>query len=40
VSGYELPLKDAARNIIGDLKQFGDQIDADDDMTLLVVEKK
>ena len=38
--GRELPLKDATRNIIGDLKKFGDQADGDDDMALLVVEKK
>lgn len=38
--GRELPLKEAARYIIGELKQFGGQRDGDDDMTLLVVEKK
>ncbi|AGF77714.1 serine phosphatase RsbU, regulator of sigma subunit [Desulfocapsa sulfexigens DSM 10523] len=40
IGSRELPLKEAARSIIGELKQFGDQLDGNDDMTLLVVEKK
>lgn len=40
VDGRGLPLKEATQNIIGELKAFGKQIDGDDDMTLLAVEKK
>jgi len=40
VSGCELSLQAATQNIVGALKQFGNQIDGDDDMTLLAVEKK
>jgi len=36
----ELPLQAAVQNIIGDIKQFGKQADADDDMTFLAMEKK
>jgi sigma-B regulation protein RsbU (phosphoserine phosphatase) len=35
----DLPLQAAVQNVIGELKQFGGQVDADDDMTLLAVEK-
>jgi phosphoserine phosphatase RsbU/P len=36
----DLPLQAAVQNIIGELKTFGKQLDADDDMTLLAVERK
>ena len=36
----ELPLQAAVQNIIGEIKQFGKQTDADDDMTFLAMEKK
>lgn len=39
-STAELPLQAAVQNIIGDIKQFGKQADADDDMTFLAMEKK
>lgn len=38
--GLDLPLQTAVKNIIGELKKFGGQVDADDDMTLLAVERK
>jgi len=40
VKGRDLPLQDATQNIIVKLKEFGHQIDGDDDMTLLAIEKK
>lgn len=36
----ELPLQAAVQNIIGEIKQFGRQANADDDMTFLAMEKK
>ncbi len=36
----DLPLQAATQNIIGELKHFGNQIAGDDDMALLVVEKR
>jgi len=36
----ELPLQATVQNIIGEIKQFGKQADADDDMTFLAMEKK
>ncbi len=36
----KLPLEAATQHIVKDLKQFGNQLDGDDDMTLLAVEKK
>ena len=35
----DLPLQAAVQNIIGEIKQFGKQADADDDMTFLAMEK-
>ena len=40
LSGYELSLEAATQHIVKELKQFGNQLDGDDDMTLLAVEKK
>jgi phosphoserine phosphatase RsbU/P len=40
VTGCDLSLQAATQNIVGELKQFGNQIAGDDDMTLLAVEKK
>jgi phosphoserine phosphatase RsbU/P len=39
-NGQDFPLQAAVQNIVGDLKKFGGQVEADDDMTLLAVEKR
>ncbi len=38
-AGSSSPLKKAVENILGKLKRFGSQADAEDDMTLLVIER-
>jgi len=37
---HGLPLQEAVQAIVGDLRHFGGQVDADDDVTLLVVERE